>query len=165
MIRYLRLLSCLLLFLLPHALSAQQCTPAVTASTGDFGVSGGVMLSWTLGQVSAETRLHSRALLTEGFHQPLTVTVVHWENPGTLNLTAFPNPAQHSILLTFENLDTDLSLTLYSLIGQTVFRDEVCKGDRTLRIPLQDVADGTYLLFVRDLQGCQQGVYKIIKTQ
>jgi hypothetical protein len=52
----------------PYA-TGQQLSPRVTATQGDYRVSGGYSLSWTLGETFTTT-LEGSHILTQGFQQP-----------------------------------------------------------------------------------------------
>ena len=161
---YIRYAACLLFFS-PVLLSAQRYAPAAAVASGGEGSADGIELSWTVGQAAAETRQSSRAILTEGVQQPLFLTSSLWESPVPLRLSIFPNPAHTSVLLTFEGLNEDVTLTLYNVIGQPVFQQPVRRGDTALRVPMTGLPDGVYLLSVCEQGGQQRAVYKIVKTK
>src|SRR5687768_17317651 len=62
--------------------NAQSLSPKVIASSGGFYTSGGVTLSWTLGETFTTTLSSPNNILTQGFQQPyIKVTI--------LNISAF----------------------------------------------------------------------------
>ena len=62
--------------------SAQSLSPQVIASAGGYASSGGVSLSWTLGETFTTTLQNGNNILTQGFQQPFIELRI-------LNLKAF----------------------------------------------------------------------------
>lgn len=154
------MLACLLV----QEMRAQPTSRAALATAGHEAAASGIVLSWTVGQISAETRKAPDIVITEGFQQPLLQTAAIWESPEAFKLTIYPNPATHSILLQFEQMDDDLSCILYDIVGQPVYEKTVRKGVYALRIPLTDLPGGVYLLQIRNTSGEYRGLYKIVKS-
>ena len=61
--------------LLSFAVTAQSLSPEVIASSGDYYENANASLSWTLGEISTETYSAGGNILTQGFQQPIGVTV------------------------------------------------------------------------------------------
>jgi hypothetical protein len=59
-----------LLLLLGVSIFAQSIERDVVASSGDYYESGGISLSWTLGEIATETYISGDNILTQGFQQP-----------------------------------------------------------------------------------------------
>lgn len=56
-------------------LSAQSVSPDVIASSGDYFEGSNVSLSWTLGELAVETYTAGNFVLTQGFQQPINVSL------------------------------------------------------------------------------------------
>ena len=61
--------------LFPLFLSAQSVSPQVVASSGDYYQGANASLSWTLGEIATETYSNGSVILTQGFQQPVTVSI------------------------------------------------------------------------------------------
>jgi hypothetical protein len=61
--------------LLSFAVAAQSLSPEVIASSGDYYENANASLSWTLGEIATETYSAGGSILTQGFQQPIGVTV------------------------------------------------------------------------------------------
>jgi len=162
--KYLIICIGLLLCFPPRDACAQHRSRDVIAACSQEAAADSIVLSWTVGQISAETRTFPDLIVTEGYQQPFLLTSIVWELPQTLKLTIFPNPATHSVLLEFEYLDHDLSCVLYDIVGQPVYEKVVLKGSHALRIPLLNLPGGIYLLHILNVSGEARGMYKIVKT-
>jgi len=54
---------------------AQSVSPEVVSSAGDYFEGTNASLSWTLGEIATETYSNGTNILTQGFQQPITVTI------------------------------------------------------------------------------------------
>jgi len=61
--------------LFPFFISAQTVSPEVISSSGDYFEGANGSLSWTLGEIATETFSSGNIILTQGFQQPITVTL------------------------------------------------------------------------------------------
>ncbi|RLD52070.1 MAG: hypothetical protein DRJ05_17775, partial [Bacteroidetes bacterium] len=61
--------------LLSIVVTAQSISPEVIASSGDYYENANASLSWTLGEIATETYSAGGTILTQGFQQPIGVTV------------------------------------------------------------------------------------------
>ena len=57
------------------ALTAQSVSPEVIASSGDYYKNENISLSWTLGEIATETYSNGSVILTQGFQQPVSVSI------------------------------------------------------------------------------------------
>jgi hypothetical protein len=57
------------------AVTAQSVSPEVTTSAGDYYNNGNISLSWTLGEIATETFSNGGVILTQGFQQPVFITI------------------------------------------------------------------------------------------
>jgi len=90
----------------------------VISSAGDFHSTGTHSVSWTLGEPVIDTWSASGTVLTQGFQQPILVSVSIYENPD-LNyaINAFPNPT--SDFLNLEVSSGNLNSMWYYLFDVT----------------------------------------------
>jgi len=70
-----KLFTFLLIVFLFFTIKAQTTSPQVISSSGDSYITATASLSWTLGEVSTETYSGGSHTLTQGFQQPITVTI------------------------------------------------------------------------------------------
>jgi len=56
-------------------ITAQSVSPEVVASAGDYFEGINASLSWTLGEIATETYSNGNIILTQGFQQPVSVTI------------------------------------------------------------------------------------------
>ncbi len=61
--------------LLSYTIVAQTTSPEVVASSGDYYLNANGSLSWTLGELSTATYSSANNMLTQGFQQPVSVTI------------------------------------------------------------------------------------------
>ncbi|MCD4683421.1 MAG: hypothetical protein K8R86_09085, partial [Bacteroidales bacterium] len=61
--------------LIPAFMMAQSVSPEVVSSAGDYFEGTNASLSWTLGEIATETYSNGTNILTQGFQQPITVTI------------------------------------------------------------------------------------------
>jgi len=55
--------------------SGQSLSPVVLAASGEYDENAAASLSWTLGEVATETYTAGDNILTQGFQQPITITL------------------------------------------------------------------------------------------
>ena len=65
----------LLALMIPGFLVAQSLTPSVIASSGNYFQGSTASLSWTLGEMATETYSAGNVILTQGFQQPINVSI------------------------------------------------------------------------------------------
>ena len=56
-------------------ITAQSVSPEVVASAGDYFEGTNASISWTLGEIATETYSNGTIILTQGFQQPVSVTI------------------------------------------------------------------------------------------
>ncbi|HUM50358.1 MAG TPA: thiol protease/hemagglutinin PrtT [Chitinophagales bacterium] len=76
------------------------------------------------------------------------------ENLNSDNITVFPNPAKDYVTIDFNKLNSTINnIVLYTIDGQQVgFFNEI-KSNEVLQIPLQNLANGAYLLHIDTKDG------------
>ena len=137
---------------------AQSQTPSLISAGGGCDFSEAMGLSWSLGELAVLTWHDDAALCTEGFQQPYmsrllvkgTVTVPYLTNRSPdpdVHVEASPNPFQSNISLSFSRpLLHSAYLTVYSPMGQVVYKEQIPAGNRTKNIDSGSWHPGVYYL-------------------
>lgn len=156
------ILFCFLLFISnTHAQSLEQY---VIGSTGNFSsTSNGVTLSATLGELITTTNSSSSAILTQGFHQPITVSMANTQQlQQALDIQVFPNPTAAFLSIKKEDA-AFLKADLIDILGQSIATYSL--QDDLTEIDLQQLPAANYLLRIRTEDGAAVQTFKIQKTQ
>lgn len=144
--------------------AAQSLSPTVLSSSGGFGSSDGTSLGWTTGEVMVRTFSDGSTLLTQGFHQGnLTVsTAVDEMSESAMDVQIYPNPVDDILNVEFKNMvDQTIQVKLVDLTGKTVLRKEFSQPSNAVRLNLNSVSSGSYMLEVRAAD--KRKVFKIVK--
>ncbi|MGB9746304.1 MAG: T9SS type A sorting domain-containing protein [Bacteroidales bacterium] len=158
-------ISVLLLFL-AGSLSAQQITPFVIASAGDFYSSQNFSVSWTLGELATET-IGTDVILTQGFQQPSysTGTYVPPVSSDQFRLRVYPVPAYNSLTVQVKgNETTDLYLDMYDALGRKLISAKMEAGTPEYEMDLSGIHPGMYFLKVTTAAGESIKTYQIPKA-
>lgn len=146
-------------------LQAQSLEPYVIASTGSFGAnSAGTTLSWTVGEAITTTESAGNTMLTQGFHQPVTINIVAVNEllAETLNLQVYPNPTVAQLTIKKEG-GSSLKAQLIDVLGQVVQVQQLNNSQTTLNI--EYLPASSYFLKVTDLEGRAIKTFKIQKIR
>ncbi len=155
-----------LLLFLAGSLSAQQITPYVIASAGDFFSSQNFSVSWTLGEMATET-IGSDVILTQGFQQPSysTGTYVPSVTSDQVRLKVYPIPAYNSLTLQVKGNEViDLNVDLYDALGRKLISAKLEAGTPEFEIDLSQIHPGIYFLKVTTTAGESIKTYQIPKA-
>ena len=127
----------------------------------------GVKLSWTLGEAVTSTVTDGSWIITQGFHQPWGQGVVGVEYPKSaqVSLYVYPNPMDNELLVTIDNNKDQLVFSLYDISGRLIHQKEISPGQRTLDLPVQWLAAGSYLLQVNSIDHQFQKTYQLQKMR
>jgi hypothetical protein len=155
----------LLVLLLAWTARAQRIDPAVVAVSGGFAQTASVSVSWTVGQSATDLRAGHFGTLSEGFQQAFLTVIPVREISLPFSLDLYPNPVHHSVLVTVTGLEGEMTLVLFNLLGEPVIRQQVRSGDQHLRLSLETLSSGLYLLAAFSGSGEQMGLYKIVKAE
>ncbi|MBR9976726.1 MAG: T9SS type A sorting domain-containing protein [Bacteroidetes bacterium] len=154
----------LLVMLLTWSARAQHIDPSVISSGGGFAESERVSVSWTIGQTAVDLRKAHFGSISEGFQQAFLTVIPIRERSIPLSLNLYPNPARTSVLVTMDGIEDDITLVLYTLLGEAVQRQQVRGGDKHARLSFQNLPNGLYLLVAFSGSGEQLALYKIVKA-
>ena len=160
----------LFVFLLPFGLSvqSQSIDNDVVATAGThFNNVCGVKLSWTLGEAVTSTVTDGSWIITQGFHQPWGQGVVAVEDLKAvqISLNVYPNPMDNELLVTINNNRDQLVFSLYDISGRLIHQKEISPDQRTLDLPVQWLAAGSYLLQVNSIDNQFQKTYQLQKMR
>lgn len=151
---------------------AQQLCLSTLNQSGGFGQSGGMAMSWSLGDMFVSTLTGSGQGLTEGFQQDyycadsvLLAIEIPIAQLGNECISVVGNPFTSWIDLQShcgELLDLDYSLL--DLNGRVVLAGRLEILDQKVRIEIPGLAQGIYLLSLSNLNQMYQQHFKLLKT-
>ena len=154
-----------IIFLLtcPLMALAQSIERDVVASGGAYETSANMSLSYTVGEPVIETKSASSLVLTQGFQQSGTDTIVGIVEQGTaMRIKAYPNPTPDVVVLEVNTDEQrDFRLDVYDVQGkkQAIPDKELSvNGSMKKELDFGDLAAGNYFIRLRSGQG------KTIKT-
>jgi Secretion system C-terminal sorting domain len=142
------------------ALSQSTClTTGGDASSADGSV------SFSIGQIDYVSNNNSSGLVHQGVQQPyeLFEIIGVTEIGNLINMSIFPNPASHHVMVMVNGTFTDLNLELYDAIGKLISIQPIYSMQTQLS--LSELRNGIYFIKLRDAQGTEKGSLKLIKTQ
>ncbi|MDF2435810.1 MAG: hypothetical protein K0Q95_186 [Bacteroidota bacterium] len=142
---------------------AQSVMPDVVASSGDFYSNSNGQIQWTLGEVMVETYQTSGYKLTQGFHQNFALST----GINTSNLSGimvYPNPANEFVSITLADISRSYIITLIDITGKVLHTESAGNSEATIRLNLNDVSSGIYLLKVTASNSNHHQTFRIIKT-
>jgi hypothetical protein len=145
---------------------AQNQSPELISTAGDFFMSSNFNMSWSLGELETETFKTSTVILTQGFQQPaFNITSIKSNSLQTnLNIEVYPNPVRN--FLTIKNYDPSAYLTyqIYDMYGSLIIsRESEINAGMFTQIDLSDLSKGNYLIQIINKDKKQRKIYKLIK--
>ncbi len=143
---------------------AQNLSPTVLSSSGGSGSADGTSLSWTAGELMAQTYMADTLMLTQGFQQgKITVITATSELNGlSMDVNVYPNPVRNMLNIEFKGrADQFVRITLMDLNGKLMLEREINNPSNIKRINLNGTPAGTYMLKVNI--GGRGKTFKIIK--
>lgn len=140
---------------------AQQLSPQVIASAGDYFEQNNGSLSWTLGEIEIETINDANNTLTQGFQQS-NFNVVSVRNLNNIiEFIAFPNPTNDFV--TIRALQTgEVLMELFDLQGRIILTRHFV-GQNDFQINMNDLATGLYMIKLTTLSNALNKTFKIQK--
>ncbi len=154
------------LFLAAFESNAQTLERQVIAAAGDYFVSPGLSLSWTLGEPVTETVSNYDVILTQGFQQAdkITVTTVREPLSNLFDIKIFPNPTTDYLNIRINSERDEIIIAqLYSLQGQKVIERKM--QDTQFQLDLAALPAAGYLLSFRKLNGELITTYMVNKAK
>jgi hypothetical protein len=145
------------------SLSTAMAQEAVPATGGDASGSGG-SASYSVGQVTYQTRTGTGGSLAEGVQQPYEISVVTAieEAKGIdLMVSAYPNPTTDFLILSIDNFEIrNLSYQMFDMNGKILQNGKIT--DKLTNISLGNYVSAVYFLKVADANR-EIKTFKIIK--
>jgi len=154
------------------SLCAQQITPFVISSGGTFGNTGGIILSWTLGETFGTTIDNGSNKITQGFHQPLNMNdsiIVPIDTSGFIPTGISPNGDGFNDSWVIDDSTANMKNVVYifNRWGDLVWRatdynntSVVWRGDNQAGVPL---SSSTYFYVIVKGDKTEKGWVEVTK--
>lgn len=150
---------------------SQNISPSIIAPAGASDKTGQIQLDWTLGEIAVETSATSDGLLTQGFHQPLLILPANFISvlPRPI-VTGFtirvnPNPVQAVLNINLQSLnESKVDIRLSDINGKTMYRTSAYSNGSSVKINMQHLSSGIYLLYIINSTGSVINTYRIVKA-
>lgn len=145
--KYLILISSFLFF---QVMTAQTFSLQVVASGGGVIESNDIAFHFTIGETIIETLENSDAVFTQGFQQPLDITVQVFEVAGTyVDITMFPNPTSDLLNIRFSPpVSEPLTFKIMDLLGRTLLFEASAGVIQDKQIDLSDFPGNLFVVSV-----------------
>ncbi|MBC8343190.1 MAG: T9SS type A sorting domain-containing protein [Bacteroidetes bacterium] len=146
-------------------LFAQEISPEVKASAGDYYVHVDGSISFTVGEVIVETLTDANNILTQGFQQSdYKLSVIEEKKHAGFQLSLFPNPVKDGFTINYHIQDhKPLVISLYDMNGKLLRKKKL--NNNSNYINLSDFSSGSYMVRVQDTEGISIGKYKVQKIK
>ena len=148
-----------LIMLAVMSLSAQS---ALVGTGGEAAGSGG-SVSYSVGQIAAQSNNEGNTSISEGVQQPYEIDVVGVDNyPDiTLNAVVYPNPTLGNVQLTINNVQLEGEVKVFDSNGKYLLSKQI-EGETT-PLDLSPYATGTYYIKVCKGKDVMK-TFKVVKT-
>ena len=123
-------------------LSAQQTSPEIISTSGNYDSNFNNSISWTIGELVIETENNSNNTLTQGFHQTNYI-ITEMESELDYQISIFPNPTTNHVFVKMNN-NEDFHIYLYDLNGKMLYHSK--NESQTAQIDMATFAKATYVL-------------------
>jgi hypothetical protein len=149
-------------------LNAQMLTPVVIGTAGGYSTASWGSLSYNIGEIAVET-LSPSIMITQGFEQPNDVYLTRVNTlPGNeWKVNCYPDPAIDylNIQLTAEK-PAQIRMSVFNVLGNSVMqsvRGTINAGENSLRLNLQTLSAGLYIIELTDESGHAMAIFKANK--
>lgn len=160
-----KLLLTTILFIISVVSYAQQISPEVISSAGDYFENDDISLSWTMGEPVIST-LNGEYILTQGFHQDLyIITAVDELEFFDFDIHLFPNPTPDYLNIEINqkgNINQEMIIQLLDIKGSLIKEFKESGNFQSTQINLQAYERANY--FLRFIINNQTKTFKIVKT-
>ncbi len=147
---------------------SQQLQPQVVATTGNSSQQNNVHISYTVGEAVIQTLSTTDNTLTQGFQQPhYNITIIPQQNDLPYSIHVYPNPAKDELIIDVQtDVNSKFSMSLFDMSGKCLNVQEIIPNQQPkITLPMQQLADGKYLLHISDNKQHQTKTFEIIKTK
>lgn len=137
---------------------AQTLSPTVIASAGNYASSGGVSLSYTVGELAAVqtfSNTPANIILTQGFQQPNDILngLLDIEKGTDGSFSVYPIPAQATLWFGYEFTESGkVEVSMFDIIGQKMnysLNENYDSGKLIHSFDCTSYASGNYILSVK----------------
>ena len=143
----------LFLIFLPFISISQEIIRENIGSTGTTNKIENIHFRQSIGQSSASTGVvyNNGIILRQGFQQPiLQINKIKPLNGEELDVLVYPNPFRSDINITFPKIPSGkVHISIYDVKGKIIKNIDYLSL-KELKIPLQDLAKGSYLLNINN---------------
>lgn len=146
--------------------AAQQSQQSLLGAGGGHAQTDSYLIDWSLGEAVIETAASSTGVYTQGFLQPFLIKRKRTGLPegATLQATVAPNPAYSQVTVSFSaHTKEPLTLWLHNAVGVALLQLRIPQGSRQLTVNTAGLAQGSYLVSVRNNAGALVESFNIIK--
>lgn len=146
---------------------AQDKDLNVVATAGSSYEANGLVLDWTLGEVSIQTLENSSTILTQGFHQPLySLVAVHTISEDIGVISVLPNPFSDAfeIKMNFKKSEKG-TVQLHTMEGNLLWKKTFGGKDLLEKYDAAILPSGSYLLAISLSDDSVIQTYTILKIQ
>jgi hypothetical protein len=146
--------------------NSQSLTPSVIGASGAYITSTSCSMTWTVGEVMTDTYSSASNFFTQGFNQPDSdfVTAIVSLSPEE-NILIYPNPVIDYFIIDLKHAPGNHTICLYNIWGQMLLQENIPKGYLQIKIPIQEFANGLYLLNIINSESNLSSSFKINKVQ
>ncbi|MEM7163633.1 MAG: T9SS type A sorting domain-containing protein [Bacteroidota bacterium] len=157
----------LILFLLMIPMlnfKAQSIEQNVIGSAGENFINSLAELSFTIGELSIQTESANAAILSQGFHQS-SLNITEVTDVGVQSeIDVFPNPTQDNLIIQFHGfINEERNIEIFDLIGQKVYGKVLRSTENQLKVSLNHLKAGHYILSIAARKGDILNTYRIVK--
>ena len=150
--------------LIVTSLSAQTViTRSAISSIGYTNTVGSTKLLCTAGELAVNETTQGTVHISEGFINPdlaIITNLTEYKN-NEINVVLFPNPATDFVNIRFSK-SNNYEIDLYSYDGKIIAKYST---NTTLKqIPLNNIANGKYLLIIKNKNDKTYKTFKLIKS-
>ena len=155
----------LITFLLVFGFKQAAKAQSTVASGGGNVVSGGITVSYTVGQIFYTSNENTNIKISEGVQQAYEIQTSNEikEAEGIkLIMSVYPNPTNKDLTLIIENYSvSNLRYILFDISGKQLFAEKINKI--STQISFSDYPASTYFIKITD-SNKEIKTFKIIKT-
>jgi Secretion system C-terminal sorting domain len=148
-------------------LCSQTLERNVISSSGTAVSTGGLIVSYNVGEAIVFTGSNATAILTQGFEQPEEAPLTIRNFPNTvMEVTAFPNPVTDLVYIHVNDtlLVSDYQMEVIDVVGKKIKSPSFTSlSNDTFSIDLSDLASGIYFFNVISFSNHINTTFKIIK--
>jgi hypothetical protein len=126
-------------------LSAGAFAQRLVGVAGSSATSGGISISWSMGEAMIGTVSGNQAIVTIGFQQAFTEVVSGIEDAPSNGIHVYPNPARDFIVLELQrDYGKDFEVKVFNLSGSTVLQETITAFTGKLELDISTLSSGPY---------------------